>query len=284
MLRRGLTSRSLLLAMRDPVADDADRATGPKPEAVESPEGSTGGGEKKCPSVPSSSSGDGAGDGNSSGGGVGDSSRSSSSSESVGAGGGGIGELPRLEARRLQIQMRTPVEMSLARTRGETRRMAEQDEDGGSDSDPGEEAIMTEVMLTDSAHLFLPEERLVESEMGFSGCTFEEIWEMFGCSESRMWDELPKSADDFNANLLSFMSAINSNDSNIEGDALAAEGLDEMPELRMPSGPVCDAEVPPVSVAGVQKSRFSWSLVRCDGCGNAGSGRYQNIHGGGQVA
>ena len=65
--------------------------------------------------------------------------------------------------------------------------------------------------------------------------------------------------DDFNTDLFSFISSMQEGGGSDRldggGTALTFEEKLET-EVSMPSGPVSEAEVPPVSVAGVQKSLF----------------------------
>ena len=103
----------------------------------------------------------------------------------------------------------------------------------------------------------LTESQSMESEKGIAGHEFDDIWEMFGSSGSRRSSESKDAQmDDFNTDLFSFISSMQEEGSSdgLDGDgtALTVEEKRET-DVCMPSGSVSEAEVPPVSVAGVHK-------------------------------
>ena len=176
----------------------------------------------------------------SSGGGSKSSSNSSSSGGSDGgksSGGGdtestasarGVGEspqLPPMEARRLGIDMVGNWEMRPSRTRGGERK--------GDD------------LVEDSSDALISE----ETEY------YDELFESFAGTESLRWGESEDVLDDFHSNLFSFLSSVVDDEVVVEDFSFAAKES-ERGEVRMPSGPVSEAEVPPVSVAGVHKSEY----------------------------
>ena len=90
-----------------------------------------------------------------------------------------------------------------------------------------------------------------ESEMGLGGYDYDELTDSLA-SRPADFD-----MQDFSCNAFSLM---NSMDDTPDDYALVIEGKERESELEsdfeMPSGPVSEAETPPVSVAGVCKSRY----------------------------
>ena len=73
-----------------------------------------------------------------------------------------------------------------------------------------------------------------------------------------LWDSLALRPLEFdvkesNNNVLYLMSSM---DDEYDGIALVVEGTKGESEFKMPSGPISEAETPPVSVGGVLKSRY----------------------------
>ena len=90
-----------------------------------------------------------------------------------------------------------------------------------------------------------------ESEMGLGGYDYDELTDSLA-SRPADFD-----MQDFSCNAFSLM---NSMDDTPDDYALVIEGKERESELEsdfeMPSGPVSEAEVPPVSVARVYRSRY----------------------------
>ena len=158
-------------------------------------------------------------------------------SASAGDGDGGNDGLPKGEARRLAWGLRDGVQLFPSRTRGGARATVEPDMGSALVSEAVEEALQT------------------ESERGCDDFGYDEMYEYLCCSSGRAVGESKDDVDDFNSNVFSLLSSVNDPVSN--DVALAVDGPVKESDVCLPSGPVSEAEVPPVSVAGVHKSRYA---------------------------
>ncbi|CAM9459186.1 unnamed protein product [Scytosiphon promiscuus] len=161
-----------------------------------------------------------------------------------------------METRRLRMDPAGASSPLLSLTRGNLRRAVE--------LEAGSAPAASPHLLDDDtaqASAWLADVIEVESEMGRSSLNYtidcDELFEStspFGLFGGSLDD-----VDAFNSNVFPLLSSVD--DSGGDGVVLAAEGLVERSNHRTASGPVCEAEVPPVSVAGVHKYRFSsaWS-------------------------
>ena len=107
-------------------------------------------------------------------------------------------------------------------------------------------ALLVEILEEDTR-----KEQEIESEMGLGGYDYDELMDSLA---SRLAD---LDMQDSTYNVLSLM---NTMDDTPDDFALVIEGKEGESELgsdfEMPSGPVSEAEIPLVSVAGVYKSRY----------------------------
>ena len=86
-----------------------------------------------------------------------------------------------------------------------------------------------------------------ESEEGLGGYDYNVL------SDSLALRPLEFDVKESNNNVLSLISSM---DDEYDDIALVVEGTEGESELEMPSGPISEAETPPVSVGGVLKSRY----------------------------
>ena len=84
----------------------------------------------------------------------------------------------------------------------------------------------------------------------------------------------PRTLEDFNSDFFSLMCNVG------DCDAVALAAIDTQGELEfcVPSGPVNEAEIPPASVAGVDRSRYRGSWYKAMET-DAGTRRLKHIHG-----
>ena len=94
-------------------------------------------------------------------------------------------------------------------------------------------------------------EQEIESEMGLGGYDYDELTDSLASRPADL---------DIQDSVYNVFSLMNSMDDTPDDSALVIEGKEGESELEsdfeMPSGPVSEAEIPPVSVAGVYKCRY----------------------------
>ena len=160
-------------------------------------------------------------------------------------------ELPKGEAGRLKSWGRHGDAVVSSRLRSVRNRLVEASEEQGAE---GETALLGQMhaLLVEILDEELQDEEMQEAEEALSGYVFDELL-----------DSLATSPPDYDAhesasNVLSLMCETANNAPNeIALVIKETQGKSELEsDFEMPSGPVSDAEIPPVSVAGVDKSRY----------------------------
>ena len=208
----------------DAISDKPVASEGLSPFTVISRPGSFGGGESISPSNSSNSS----------------SSSSSNSIDSERAVNSNVAqlpeELPKGEKNRLESWPFRGQPLVSSRLR--QRQIVGEPEEESEDS---EHALLAE--LREAKKL----EQEDESEEGLGGYDYNVL------SDSLALRPLEFDVKDSNNNVLSLMSSMDDEYDNI---ALVVEGTEGESECEMPSGPISEAEAPPVSVGGVLKSHY----------------------------
>ena len=232
------------------------------PSTVVSRGGSFGGGESVPPDSSNSSSSSSS------------SSRSSScnnnSSPDVDDGAGATGEravgsgyaelpaeLPKGEANRLKSWARHGEAVTSSRLRSVRSRLAETAEERGVEDATSLRALLVEI-LDEEMH----ETEVLESEQVLGGYDYDELSESLATS--------PMGSDIYESsyNVLSLMSSMqDTQDDEFALVVKESEGKSELEsDFEWPSGPVSEAEIPPVAVAGVERSRYKgayqWAMTK----------------------
>lgn len=96
---------------------------------------------------------------------------------------------------------------------------------------------------------------LTESESGFDHFGCDGMYEYLCCSSDLAVGESKDDIDGSNSNVFSLLSGVNDPVGNTV--TLAVDGPVEEYDVCLPSAPVSKADIPPVSVAGVHKSRHA---------------------------
>ena len=108
-------------------------------------------------------------------------------------------------------------------------------------------ALLVEILEEDTRR-----EQAIESEMGLGGYDYDELTDSLASRPADL---------DMQDSVYNVFSLMNSMDNTPDDFALVIEGKEGEPESKsdfeMRSGPVSEAEIPPVSVAGVYKSRYN---------------------------
>ena len=107
-------------------------------------------------------------------------------------------------------------------------------------------ALLVEILEEDTRR-----EQAIESEMGLGGYDYDELTDSLASRPADL---------DMQDSVYNVFSLMNSMDDTPDDSALVIEGKEGESELEsdfeMPSGPVSEAEIPPVSIARVHKSRY----------------------------
>ena len=133
---------------------------------------------------------------------------------------------------------------------------------GGVGRDEKPEQDASDVLLAECAEVprlmgaMIAEVRYQASEHGYGGYHFDDMFDRFTGSGSLRWGKSQEAMDDFNSNLFSFLCSFEEQGVRTDDDVALTMNESESTEIRMPSGSVSEAEVPPVSVAGVHKSAY----------------------------
>ena len=207
----------------DAISDKPVASEGSSPSTVISRPGSFGGGESISPSNSSNSS-----------------SSSSNSIDSEMAGNSNVAQrpekLPKGEKNRLESWPFRGQPLVSSRLR--QRQVVGEPEEESEDS---EHALLAE--LREAKKL----EQEDESEEGLGGYDYNVLSDLLALRP------LEFDVKESNNNVLSLMSSM---DDEYDDIALVVEGTEGESEFEMPSGPISEAETPPVSVGGVLKSRY----------------------------
>ena len=209
----------------DAISDKPIASEGSSPSTAISRPGSFGGGESISPSNSNNSS---------------SSSSNSNSIDSKGAVNSNVAqlleELPKGEKNRLKSWpfRGQPLIFSRLRQRQVVGKPEEESEDS-------EHALLAELREPEKL------EQEDESEEGLGGYDYNVL------SDSLALRPLEFDVKESNNNVLSLMSSM---DDEYDDIALVVEGTEGDSEFEMPSGPISEAETPPVAVGGVLKSRY----------------------------